>query len=215
VLPDRSNGVFGGWSGVNCTELNCTFDLDGDKNITVYIYKPPALFVHKAGDGSGSVMTAPAGINCGATCSAAFVVGTTVTLTAVSGNGYFTGWSGDCTGTTPSCIFKMMGNRSVTANFAKMFNLTEPTASTLWKIRSKQSIGWSLVNAAGIPVTKQVRIDLSRDNGATWTSIFKKTANSLSKAWKVTGPATSAAKVRICSLSDTSICATSETFTIQ
>ena len=52
------------------------------------------LSVAKAGDGSGTVTSSPAGIDCGATCAAGFDDGTAVTLVAVADAGSeFTGWS--------------------------------------------------------------------------------------------------------------------------
>jgi hypothetical protein len=56
---------------------------------------PQSLAVSKAGSGSGSVTSIPAGINCGATCSASFAAGAVVTLTeAASSGSVFAGWSG-------------------------------------------------------------------------------------------------------------------------
>ena len=56
---------------------------------------PVALTVTKAGPGSGTVTSAPAGITCGAPCSATSASGTTVTLTATPAAGStFAGWSG-------------------------------------------------------------------------------------------------------------------------
>jgi hypothetical protein len=53
------------------------------------------LTVNKAG--SGTVISDPAGINCGADCTEVYDDGTAVTLTAYPGiNSYFVGWSGDC-----------------------------------------------------------------------------------------------------------------------
>ena len=53
------------------------------------------LTVTKAGNGSGTVTSAPAGINCGATCSFTFNQGEVVSLTATpAAHMEFTGWSG-------------------------------------------------------------------------------------------------------------------------
>ncbi|KJU82540.1 protein containing DUF1566, partial [Candidatus Magnetobacterium bavaricum] len=58
------------------------------------------LVISKAGTGSGTVTSSPAGINCGATCSFLFPQSTSVTLTPTADSGStFTGWSGDCSGT--------------------------------------------------------------------------------------------------------------------
>ena len=75
--------------------------------------------VSKAGNGSGVVTSAPAGIDCGAACNANFTVGTVVTLTAAANVGStFTGWSGDCTG-GGACQVTMDAARHVTATFAQ------------------------------------------------------------------------------------------------
>lgn len=60
--------------------------------------------VKKNGSGSGTVISSPLGINCGVYCSGQFQVGSTVTLTAIAGEGSkFTGWSGGGTGVSSGC----------------------------------------------------------------------------------------------------------------
>jgi hypothetical protein len=69
--------------------------------------------------GSGTVISSPAGINCGTTCSATFVQNQTITLTAVpAALSTFTGWSGACSGTQPTCSVTMSAATSVQAGFA-------------------------------------------------------------------------------------------------
>jgi hypothetical protein len=59
------------------------------------------------------VTSNPAGIACGATCSAAYDYNTSVTLTAAAATGStFTGCSG-----TGTCVVTMDAAKSVTANF--------------------------------------------------------------------------------------------------
>jgi sugar lactone lactonase YvrE len=54
------------------------------------------LTISTIGSGSGIVTSVPAGINCGATCSASFTFAQVVTLTATPAAGSnFAGWSGD------------------------------------------------------------------------------------------------------------------------
>jgi hypothetical protein len=81
--------------------------------------EPPAshtLMVSKAGTGTGTVTSSPAGIDCGATCSASFSEDTSVTLTATADAGStFSSWSGDCSGT--ACTVTMDADKSVTAIF--------------------------------------------------------------------------------------------------
>src|SRR4029077_10613946 len=55
----------------------------------------------------------------GGTCNADYGTGTVVTLTATGRNGQqFTGWSGDCSGSTPTCQVTMSQARNVSASFA-------------------------------------------------------------------------------------------------
>ncbi|HOE41643.1 MAG TPA: S8 family serine peptidase [Rhodoferax sp.] len=75
-----------------------------------------SLSVSKAGAGTGSVVSSPPGIDCGAGCVASFSSGTAVTLTATpSGSSIFTGWSDACAGTT--CNLTMSTALSATATF--------------------------------------------------------------------------------------------------
>ena len=69
-----------------------------------------SLTVIKGGNGKGTVMMTPAG--------STFTVGTVVTLTATAdGNSAFAGWSGACSGASPTCKVTMNSNTSVTATF--------------------------------------------------------------------------------------------------
>src|SRR5260370_1087532 len=53
----------------------------------------PTLSVTRAGTGTGTVTSSPAGITCGATCSAQFAPGTIVTLSQTPTSGStFSGW---------------------------------------------------------------------------------------------------------------------------
>lgn len=75
------------------------------------------LSVTATGSGSGTVASAPAGIDCGPVCSAQFEDESTATLTAVAATGSeFSGWSGACTGMEP-CTVALSASRSVSANF--------------------------------------------------------------------------------------------------
>jgi gamma-glutamyltranspeptidase len=76
------------------------------------------LTVEKKGIGSGTVIADPEGIDCGEACSGAYNGETAITLTATPDEGsVFGGWSGACTGTSPTCTFTMDGEQSVTASF--------------------------------------------------------------------------------------------------
>jgi hypothetical protein len=86
--------------------------------LTVYW---PSVAVARGGPGSGTVTSSPAGINCGTVCTANFSA-TPLTLTAAPAAGStFTGWSGACVATTPTCTFTptvTAASNAVTATFS-------------------------------------------------------------------------------------------------
>ncbi len=74
------------------------------------------LDVMRAGTGTGTVTSLPAGIDCGADCSQEYAFGTVVTLTANPNAGsVFTGWSGD--GDCSDGIVTVDTYKSCTATF--------------------------------------------------------------------------------------------------
>ena len=79
-----------------------------------------SLTVSKNGSGGGTVSSAPAGINCGSTCSFLFPTGTPVTITATpDATSSFSGWSGAATGTNSSALINMNSDKTVSANFTR------------------------------------------------------------------------------------------------
>ena len=73
--------------------------------------------VSKIGDGAGTVVSSPPGIECGDACAATYDAALPVTLTAFTdGDAVFLGWSGDCTGTA-ACTVAGNVAVSVTATF--------------------------------------------------------------------------------------------------
>ncbi|WP_237155056.1 InlB B-repeat-containing protein [Oryzibacter oryziterrae] len=116
-----SGSVFSGWSGGCSGTGACVVTLDSAKAVTATFTPVPsyALTVSKTGSGSGTVNSAPSGISCGATCSASYSSGTSVTLTATALSGStFSGWSGACSGTS-TCVVSMTAAKSVSAAFTR------------------------------------------------------------------------------------------------
>jgi uncharacterized repeat protein (TIGR03803 family) len=83
-----------------------------------------------AGNGNGTATSSPAGINCGTSCSANFVNGSTVALSATAAGGSdFSGWSGACSGEGGCTV---TASASVTATFNALppdFSLTTASVS--------------------------------------------------------------------------------------
>jgi len=116
-----AGSTFVGWSGACSGTASCVMTLNGNTSASATFSVPaaqPVLSVTRAGTGSGTVTSSPAGINCGTTCSASFKSGSSVTLTATPAAGStFVGWSGACGGTA-SCVMTLIDNTSATATFS-------------------------------------------------------------------------------------------------
>jgi len=113
---------FTGWSGACTGTGTCTVTMDAARSVTANFQLPPyALTVSKIG--AGTVISAPAGINCGPTCTFNFPYLTSVTLTATPAQGYkFLFWTGSCEGNyTTTCTVTMDAAKSATANFDRVF----------------------------------------------------------------------------------------------
>jgi subtilisin family serine protease len=110
-----------GWSGGGCSGTGtCHVTMNADKAVTATFTLQHTLSVTKAGSGTGSVTSSPAGINCGSTCAAAFDTGASVTLTATADSGSdFTGWSGGGCSGTDTCQVTLNADTTVTATFTK------------------------------------------------------------------------------------------------
>ncbi len=117
-----AGSTFAGWTGACSGNAACTVTMSEIKSVTATFTKiiTYSLSVSRSGTGSGMVSSSPAGVSCGVGCSATFVSGTSVTLTATAATGStFTGWTGACTG-TGACVVTMSGDRTVAATFTQI-----------------------------------------------------------------------------------------------
>ena len=120
------------WGGAcSGTAATCTVQMTAARAVTASFSTVNfPLTVTRAGAGTGTVTSAPAGISCGTDCAESYAQYTAVTLTAAAGSGsLFSGWSGACTG-TGSCSVTMSAARNVTATFALARTLTVAKAGT-------------------------------------------------------------------------------------
>ena len=108
--------------------------------------------------GNGSVTSSPSGIDCsgsGSGCSADYNHGTVVTLTAnLAAGQLFTGWSGACSGSSPTCTVTMNEAKSVAANFNVAVREWNDQIIFLRKIVSggtDKSYGIQVARLAGVP----------------------------------------------------------------
>lgn len=118
-----SGYVFSGWSGsdISCSGTGaCTVTMNKARAV-VATFSPVTTTnytLQVSRSGSGTVTSAPAGINCGTDCSESYASGTSVTLTATPAAGYtFSGWNGGGCAGTGVCTVSMTMARSTTATF--------------------------------------------------------------------------------------------------
>ncbi len=115
-----TGSIFAGWSGAcSGASSTCTVSMTAARAVTATFNAVSyALTVSKGGMGTGSVVSSPAGIDCGASCTASYAYGSSVTLTATPATGAtFAGWSGACSGTSSTCTVSMTSANAVTATF--------------------------------------------------------------------------------------------------
>ncbi|MBL8916319.1 MAG: hypothetical protein JNM17_36805, partial [Archangium sp.] len=131
ATPDATS-TFTGWSGACSGTAACVVTVSAATSVSAtFTRNRYALHVAKSGSGNGAVTSAPAGIDCGTSCTTDFDAGTVVTLTATpDGASSFAGWSGACTG-SGACVVTMSAAANVTATFsATPFALTVIRAGT-------------------------------------------------------------------------------------
>ncbi|MGJ0515580.1 MAG: polymorphic toxin type 10 domain-containing protein [Methylomicrobium sp.] len=115
---------FSGWAGACTGSANpCTVTMTQAQAVSAGFAVAPAtkvtLSIAKTGQGTGTVVSTPAGIDCGSICSTEFDPNTLITLTATPAAGsQFESWSGDCTGTDNTCVVTLSQALSVQADFS-------------------------------------------------------------------------------------------------
>jgi hypothetical protein len=114
---------FSGWSGGGCAGTGqCSVIMNDDVSITAAFVKTMneshIFTLTREGTGSGTVISSPAGIDCGSDCAETYDHGTEVTLTAAADTGAeFSGWSGGGCAGTGQCSVIMNADKTVTATF--------------------------------------------------------------------------------------------------
>ncbi|MES2489804.1 MAG: hypothetical protein V4607_08425 [Pseudomonadota bacterium] len=116
-----SGSRFDGWGGDCSGTSDCNVSMNTARRVSAQFSAVPiarfTLSVSSSGDGAGRVTSIPAGIDCGSQCSNDFAQGTAVVLHASAGDGSnFSGWSGDCSGTS-DCSLTMDQAHNAVATF--------------------------------------------------------------------------------------------------
>jgi hypothetical protein len=114
-----SRALFGGWSGAcSGTATTCTVSVEQAVSVAAnFVFQQFPVTVSKAGTGSGTVTSAPAGISCGTTCTASFDSGSFVTLIPTpNDDSTFSSWSSPFCNQA-QCSLQVSDVTSVTATF--------------------------------------------------------------------------------------------------
>ena len=126
AVPDAGSS-FAGWSGAGCAGAgSCTVSSAASAIVTATFSKTLyALTVTRTGSGTGTVTSAPAGIDCGTDCTEPYGYNDMVTLTAVPGaNSVFAGWTGGGCAGMGSCVVTVTASTNVAAQFMARHTLT-------------------------------------------------------------------------------------------
>jgi hypothetical protein len=147
--------------------------MNTNKSVSAKFTLKPTLKVTKTGN--GNVISSPAGIDCGITCTYNFIKDTPVTLTATpDANSTFAGWSGaGCSG-LKNCKVTMNAAKSVSAKFTlkptlaltvkKTGNGTGSLSSNPQGINCGNTCNYNF--ASGTEVT----LNATADSGSVFTS---------------------------------------------
>ncbi|MCK6549815.1 hypothetical protein L6R52_28520 [Myxococcota bacterium] len=111
---------FDGWVGGGCGGTGvCALTIGAPVSVTaIFTDVSQPISVALEGTGSGTVLSNPVGIACGATCSARFLTGQPVDLVATADPGSrFAGWTGACAGQGATCTVSPAAPVEVSAFF--------------------------------------------------------------------------------------------------
>ena len=92
---------------------------------------------------------------------------------------------------------------------APALTLRRPASGTLFRLGRNNTVQWTLRGVAG-----GVSVDLSHDDGATWTRLSDQAENVGFYDWTGIGATTSRAKIRVTSLANPELTQTSPSFSI-
>ena len=147
--------AFSGWSGSGCSGTGtCKVTMSAAREVTAGFeaeetgpVNPTLLTIQRTGE--GTVVSSPAGIECGSECEAEFEKEETITLTASPASGYaFSSWYGCTTHAGLTCTVTMSSAKAIKASFFATPALTVEKAGS----GSGKAIAKGISCDAGCPV---------------------------------------------------------------
>jgi hypothetical protein len=196
--PDSGNHAFTRWTGAceSTSGRTCVVVVNDEPTWVGAIFDgepAPQLAttisvqfrVHKSGNGGGRVMAS--NLDCGSRCSAQFIYGRRITLTAKEDDGStFEGWNGVCARTQKSCSFSVGPITSIRATFSH--DTAPPSVPGGLSVRSTARTALSLTwNAAtdNIGVTGYGVYVNGASAGETKTTEFTLTGLSCGRSYDI------------------------------
>ena len=88
-----------------------------------------------------------------------------------------------------------VGNR-VKEDSGREIRVTSPNGGETWHPMVNYNITWTSIGISG-----NVKIEISRDGGASWQTVASSTPNDGVQTWRVTRPFTALARIRVTSIS--------------
>jgi adhesin/invasin len=167
-----SNSTFDGFGGVCAGKNPCSVTMSQSQTIAATFSRVQRTLTISGASGNGVVSSSPAGINCtianGAAsatgCTAIFLDGTPVTLSAAPAAGFKLGaWAGACSGST-MCAFSMTQDQTVRATFSlgTWTVMQTPTTASVHGIWGSSASQIFAAASSGV---------ILKSDGQTWSSL--------------------------------------------
>lgn len=118
ATPEPGSGL-ANVEGATCNGTICEIDLQRPYRLNFAFNAGSGITIQKAGDGTGTIVSTPASVDCGTQCSISGAVGSNLVLRATPAvDSYFEGWTGACSG-AGTCSVQVGFVQALTATFRK------------------------------------------------------------------------------------------------
>ena len=155
VAQPAPGSRFTGWSGAGCTAATAAIEvLMSEARTCTATFEPEQFTLTVSVTGSGSVVSTPGGIDCGADCGESYPSAGSVTLTAAPAAGFEIGtWTGCDTVSGDQCTVAVVIDRAVGVTFvaAQDFTVVITLGGPAGAIGRVISLAPSNVITCGIP----------------------------------------------------------------
>jgi hypothetical protein len=151
---------------------------------TPVVMNTDTVNLDKGGTGTGTIASNPTGISCGSSCSGHFSSGVKVVLTEIpASDSTFAGWSGPCSGLSPTCTFVVDGDKTVKATFNPSKSDSSSTQKLSYLNITKNGAGTGTITSVPLPVNCGNSYNDCYPTGTKVTLVETPSANSSFSSW--------------------------------